>query len=73
MVKAGTQLLFTRAPPIPPSRIPKQMIVTESANKKGAGPDNIILATKKNAPIMTMYLKFLLFSGIKLSTKEVKV
>ena len=69
---AGTQLLLTNAPAIPPINIPTQ-IISILSGKSLIGPDPNIASTYMKVPCATSLLKFFYFSGIKLSAKLVRV
>ena len=69
---AGTQLLLTKAPAIPPTITPKQIISMQSGINL-IGPEPNIETANKQMPQDTSLLKFLLFSGIKLRQKLVRV
>ena len=66
-------MLFTIAPPIPYRRIPKQMTMSSSDRKYGAGPEKSIAKMKMKMPHATILPKFLDYSGMKFSKTEVRV
>ena len=70
-LRAGTQLLFIKAPPMPPNRIPMQIIKTLSGKRKGMGPLRSIQIMKKIVPKKTIFGKFFFYSGMKFITNEV--
>ena len=55
LFNAGTQLLFIKAPPIPPINIPTHIILTSLGNILGTGPEKIIDITKKIVPNATSF------------------
>lgn len=65
-------MLLISAPPIPPIKIPTQMTLTLLGNI-GAGPVRSIPTKKNKVPTNTIFWKFFLLSGIKLSTVDVSV
>ena len=71
-MRAGTQLLLMRAPPIPPIRIPMQIMYT-LFGKIGIGPQTSMPTKKKTVPADTIFWKFFFGSGIKLSAVDVRV
>ena len=72
-LRAGTQLLLTRAPPIPPTKMPRQIIMTESAKIKGNGPERIMEMKKNTVPMATRTGKSFFSLGTKFMIKEVIV
>ena len=72
-VKAGTMLIFTSAPAVPPISIPIQMTSILFGNIYGAGPVASMAITNKNMPIHTSFGKFLFLSGIEFKLKDVIV
>lgn len=58
---------------MPPTKIPKPIIITSSGNNPGQGPESIIEIKKKNTPTDTILAKFFFSSLTILSEKEVIV
>ena len=71
-LRAGTLLLFIRAPPMPPIRIPMQITYTLFGSR-GIGPVRSMPTRKNKVPAATIFGKFFLGSGIKLRTVDVSV
>ena len=69
---AGTQLLLISAPPIPPIKIPTQIMLT-LLGSNGTGPVKSIPTKKNTMPKRTIFWKFFFDSGTKLRTVEVSV
>jgi hypothetical protein len=59
------------APPIPPNKIPMQMVIT-LFGKAGTGPERNMHTMKKMVPAWTSFLKSFFYSGMKLRTNDVR-